>query len=116
MRIFSSLLTLLRVLPSYSRINTRLYATTMPKTSRYADFFACEMFLVVGASEDRSKFGNKVLRCYKQKGRYAVPVNKRVSVIEDLPVVESLTQFRNVLNHQVEVKCQSHDSSNCRTI
>jgi predicted CoA-binding protein len=38
-------------------------------------FLASPAFGVVGASARREKYGNKVLRCYLQHGRKAVPVN-----------------------------------------
>ena len=37
---------------------------------------------VVGASQDRSKYGNKVLRCYLQHQRPAYPVNPKATEIE----------------------------------
>ena len=42
-------------------------------------------FAVVGASSDRAKYGNKVLRAYVQQGREAHPVNPREAEIEGLP-------------------------------
>ena len=42
-------------------------------------------FAVVGASRDRAKYGNKVLRAYLQDGREAHPVNPRESEIEGVP-------------------------------
>ncbi len=39
---------------------------------------------VVGASRDRNKYGNKVLRAYLQNGREAFPVNPRASKVEGL--------------------------------
>lgn len=37
---------------------------------------------VVGASTDRAKYGNKVLRCYQQNDRAAYPVNPTADEIE----------------------------------
>ena len=45
---------------------------------------------VVGASHRRHKYGNKVLRCYQQNGRQAVPVNPREQVIEGARCVASV--------------------------
>ena len=45
-------------------------------------FLSTGPFAVVGASGDRAKFGNKVLRCYLQHGLKAYPVNPRESAIE----------------------------------
>lgn len=47
-------------------------------------FLSGDVFAVVGASSDRNKYGNKVLRCYLQNGREAHPVNPRGGTIEGL--------------------------------
>ena len=39
-------------------------------------------FAVAGASRDRSKYGNKVLRCYQQHGLTAYPLNPHETEIE----------------------------------
>lgn len=51
---------------------------------RIARFLDGGPFAVVGASRQRGKYGNKVLRCYVQNGLEAVPVNPRESSIEGL--------------------------------
>lgn len=45
-------------------------------------FLAADAFGVVGASTNRAKYGNKVLRCYLQDGRTAYGVNPRAEEIE----------------------------------
>ena len=45
-------------------------------------FFASEAFGVVGASANRDKYGNKVLRVYLQHGKKVIPVNPREQEIE----------------------------------
>lgn len=47
-------------------------------------------FAVVGASADRSKFGNKVLRCYQQHGKEVYPINPRAPEVEGLRAYVSL--------------------------
>jgi predicted CoA-binding protein len=49
--------------------------------------------VVLGASADRSKFGNKAVRAYRQQGYRVFPVNPRETEIEGLPVYRSM---RNV--------------------
>ena len=52
-------------------------------------------FAVVGASRDRSKYGNKVLRAYQQNNLLAFPVNPRAEEIEGLaayPDLDSLPE------------------------
>jgi predicted CoA-binding protein len=66
--------------------------TTMASGDASA-FFQLQAFAVVGASEDRAKFGNKVLRCYVQHGYSVTPVNKRSTSIEGLTCVPSLAQW-----------------------
>lgn len=48
-------------------------------------FLAAPAFGVVGASANREKYGNKVLRCYLQNGRKVVPVNPNEPEIEGIP-------------------------------
>jgi predicted CoA-binding protein len=61
-------------------------------TSRDAieGFLGSAAFGVVGASPRRNKYGNKVLRCYQQNGRRAIPVNPREAVIEGVACVASV--------------------------
>lgn len=56
-------------------------------------FFQRELFAVVGASNDRDKFGNKVLRCYKQHGYKVIPINKRTPEIEGVTCVPTLSDL-----------------------
>jgi len=56
------------------------------------DFLAAGPWAVVGASTDRSKYGNKVLRCYQQAGKSPVyPVHPKEREIEGLAAYPSLT-------------------------
>ena len=54
-----------------------------------ARFLSSPAYGVVGASSRRHKYGNKVLRCYQQNGRRAIPVNPREQVIEGADCVDS---------------------------
>jgi len=47
----------------------------------------------VGASSDRNKFGNKVLRCYLQNNKKCVPINKRSLEIEGVACVSALSDL-----------------------
>jgi predicted CoA-binding protein len=53
-------------------------------------FLRAGSYAVVGASPDRSKYGNKVLRCYLQHGMKVVAVNPKQTVVEGVPCVPSL--------------------------
>ena len=61
----------------------------MPKDP-ISRFLESPAFGVVGASPRRHKYGNKVLRCYLQNGRRAIPVNPRETTIEDEACVASV--------------------------
>ncbi|MDO9068119.1 MAG: CoA-binding protein [Deltaproteobacteria bacterium] len=56
-------------------------------------FLAAPAFGVVGASANRGKFGNKVLRCYLQHGIDAIPVNPNEKVIEGVECVASIKEL-----------------------
>jgi uncharacterized protein len=45
-------------------------------------FLASGPFAVVGASTDRSKYGNKVLRCYLQHGKEVYPIHPKAPEVE----------------------------------
>ena len=55
-----------------------------------ARFLSSPAYGVVGASSRRHKYGNKVLRCYQQNGRRAIPVNPREPEIEGAASVASV--------------------------
>ena len=55
-----------------------------------ARFLASPAYGVVGASPHRHKYGNKVLRCYQQNGRPAIPVNPNETEVEGAACVASV--------------------------
>ena len=57
---------------------------------RIQSFLASGPFAVVGASTDRSKYGNKVLRCYQQHGREVYPINPKAPEVEGLKAYPAL--------------------------
>ena len=56
-------------------------------------FLAATAFGVAGASARRHKFGNKVLRCYLQNGRRAIPINPRETIIEGVACVAGVADL-----------------------
>jgi predicted CoA-binding protein len=62
----------------------------MTKASSLDEFLAGSAFAVAGASKDRSKYGNMVLRCYLQHGYKAYPLHPAVPEIEGLATSPSL--------------------------
>jgi len=65
----------------------------MSVETRIEKFLEAEGFGVVGASADRSKYGNRVLRCYQMNGRRVVPVNPVTVEIEGLKSVKSVSEL-----------------------
>ncbi|NLY02013.1 MAG: CoA-binding protein [Rhodopirellula sp.] len=56
-------------------------------------FLAGDGFAVVGASSDRDKYGNKVLRAYLQNDRKAYPVNPKETEVEGVPCFPDLASL-----------------------
>jgi uncharacterized protein len=56
-------------------------------------FLAAGPYAVVGASNNRSKYGNKVLRVYVQRGLPVVPINPRETEVEGLPCYPALASL-----------------------
>ena len=61
--------------------------------SRIDTFLAGTVYAVVGASTDRSKYGNRVLRCYLQNGRTVHPVHPKEGTIEGCTCYPDLRQL-----------------------
>lgn len=62
----------------------------MASNAQLDTFLSSPLIGVVGASSNRSKFGNKVLRCYLENNRKAVPVHPHEAEIEGLACVASV--------------------------
>ena len=61
--------------------------------ARIRAFLDGPAFAVVGASRDRAKYGNKVLRAYLQNGLKVFPVNPRETEIEGLVAYPGLASL-----------------------
>lgn len=48
---------------------------------------------IIGASNDRNKFGNKAVRAFKQQGFAVYPVNLTEKQIEGLPSFKSISDI-----------------------
>ncbi len=59
--------------------------------NRIQAFLQGKVFAVIGASQNREKYGNKVLRCYLQHGLKAYPINPKETEIEGQPCFPSLS-------------------------
>ena len=62
-------------------------------SEQVAEFLAGKAFAVVGASTDRKKFGNKVLRCYMSNGYTVYPINPKATEVEGLVAYKSLADL-----------------------
>jgi predicted CoA-binding protein len=56
-------------------------------------FFQSKVFGVVGASADRKKYGNKVLRCYLQHNKEVYPVHNTEKTIENIPCINFMEEI-----------------------
>ncbi|MDX2021823.1 MAG: CoA-binding protein [Deltaproteobacteria bacterium] len=54
--------------------------------------------VVVGASNDPKKFGNKAVRAYQRQGWKVIPVNPSEETIEGLPVVRRLEDISEAID------------------
>ena len=61
-------------------------------------FLQSPEFAVIGASSNRNKYGNKVLRCYMQHNMTVYPVHPIEQLVEDLPVFSSVSELPNEVN------------------
>jgi predicted CoA-binding protein len=67
--------------------------TIMTIQEQISQFLASPAFGVVGASSNREKYGNKVLRCYQQNGKKVIPVNPNEAEIEGIACVASVSDL-----------------------
>ena len=56
-------------------------------------FLASPVFGVVGASINRDKYGNKVLRCFQQSGKVVIPVNPNEAQIEGVACAATISDL-----------------------
>ena len=65
----------------------------MSEQDQIKTFLAGKRFAVVGASSNREKYGNKVLRVYQQNDIEAVPVNPTATEIEGVTAYPDLASI-----------------------
>jgi predicted CoA-binding protein len=56
-------------------------------------FLQSPAFAVIGASSNKDKYGNKVLRCYLQHNKTVYPVNPHEKIIENVSVVSTIADL-----------------------
>ena len=65
----------------------------MADNRQVSEFLSGDCWAVVGASDDRSKFGNITFRKLKQHGKKVYPVNKNAPQVEGEPAYPSLADI-----------------------
>ncbi|MDA3904070.1 MAG: CoA-binding protein [Desulfuromusa sp.] len=65
----------------------------MTNEEKIGQFLASPVFAVVGASTNRDKYGNKVLRCFQQNERTVIPVHPKEVQIEAVDCVASVAEL-----------------------
>lgn len=53
---------------------------------------------IIGASSDRSKFGNKALRAFRQQGFTVVPINPREREVEGVRAYARVTDYPGTID------------------
>lgn len=69
----------------------------MAMDQKIEQFLASAAFGVVGASSNRDKYGNKVLRCYQQNNRPVIPVHPKEKQVEGIDCVSSVADLPNTV-------------------
>ena len=70
----------------------------MSEQEKIKAFFAGKRFAVVGASTDREKYGNKVLRVYQQNNLDVVPINPKADEVEGLKAYPDLASVPGAID------------------
>lgn len=70
----------------------------MTSQEKIEKFLGGSRFAVVGASQDRSKYGNKVLRVYQQNDLEVVPVNPKADEVEGLQSYPDLSSISGTID------------------
>lgn len=65
-------------------------APTLDLCRDSADFSRVKTIAIIGASNDRNKYGNKAVRAFLKQGYQVFPVNPKETEIENLPVFKSI--------------------------
>jgi len=65
----------------------------MTIAEQIAKFLSSPAFAVAGASTNREKYGNMVVRCYQQQGRRVIPIHPLEKEIEGVACVASVADL-----------------------
>ncbi|WP_019217217.1 CoA-binding protein [Legionella tunisiensis] len=67
-------------------------------SDKIKQFFSSSAYAVIGASNNRQKVGNKVLRCYLQHNKTVYPVNPGEKMVEGVPCITEIAQLPQSVN------------------
>ena len=70
----------------------------MSEQEKIKQFLMGKRFAVVGASTDREKYGNKVLRVYQQNKLEVVPINPKADEVEGLKAYPDLASVPGAID------------------
>ncbi len=65
-------------------------------------FFTSDGYAVIGASTNRAKYGNKVLRCYLQQHKKVIPVHPKETAIEGVSCVQTINDLPDAV-HSISI-------------
>ncbi|PWN54293.1 NAD(P)-binding protein [Violaceomyces palustris] len=68
-----------------------------------SEFFSSSRYAVVGASNDPSKFGNKVLKWYSSRSLQVTPINPKDDSIEGIKTVNSVENLEEPTQTSISI-------------
>jgi len=83
----------------------------MADREKVAEFLQGEKWAVVGASDDRSKFGNICFRSLKRHGKTVFPVNRTAGEVEGETAYPSLAELPERVDRVLVVVPPKHGES-----
>ncbi len=75
------------------RVNTASQRKSPSAMNNIEVFLKASTFAVAGASQDRSKYGNKVFRALVASGRTVYPLNPKATEVEGHPAFASISEL-----------------------
>ena len=68
-------------------------------SEKLENYFSLPVFVVMGASTDKSKFGYKVLKCLAENKKECIPINKKVDQIDGIRTLGSLSNLKSYMEN-----------------
>jgi len=83
--------------------NNHSYIPYSNMTALQKEFFTADAYAVVGASNDKSKFGNKVFMWYLDHSKTVTPIHPKEASIEGVPALKSLSELPSPATTSISV-------------